>query len=252
MVKICQTQWLGQTEYEIALSLQKELSAQRAANQIPDTLLLLEHPHTYTVGIDGHREHLLIDQAELSRLNIAFHRVDRGGSVTYHGPGQLVCYPILNLREHGYGYHRYIKMLESVIIRTLAAFKVRAFREHGQSGVWVFAHQPSFVGLSEGPQPDNGVAQIAAIGVKLNQQHITSHGFSINVNPDLKFFDWIIPCGLQGCRITSLQQVLNQPITISSVLEPVIESFCKVFEMERVIPIRVVTKPAMDEARLYQ
>jgi lipoate-protein ligase B len=143
-------------------------------------------------------------------------------------------------------------MLESVIIRMLAAFKVRAFREHGQSGVWVFDHQRSFVGLSEGPGPESGVAQIAAIGVKLNQQHITSHGFSINVNPDLKFFDWIIPCGLPGCRITSLQQVLNPQITIGSVLEPVIESFCEVFEMERVIPVRMATKPAMDKATLYR
>jgi len=250
MTKICQIQWLGQVEYETALNLQKELCARRAANQIPDTLLLLEHPHTFTVGLDGHREHLLIDQAEMARLNIAFHRVDRGGSVIYHGPGQLVCYPILNLREHGFEYHRYIKLLESVIIHALASLKVRAFREQGQSGVWVFSSQPSFNTHSEGPQPESGAAQIAAVGIKLNQNNITSHGFSINVNPDLNYFKWIVPSGVQGCQVTSLRQVLGRPIEIGLVLEPVIQSFCEIFEMERAAPFRVVREAAKERAAL--
>lgn len=233
MVNICHPQWFGQIEYGAALSLQKELVAQRAAGEVPNTLLLLEHPPTYTIGIDGHREHLLVNPEELARLNIAYHRVDRGGSVTYHGPGQLVCYPILSLKEQRLDYHRYLKMLESVIIHTLAAFKVRAFRERGQMGVWVCTDDAT-PHSSTWLQSDQHTAQIAAIGVKLNKNNVTSHGFSININPDLGFFDLIVPCGLHGCRVTSLAEVLNKPIEIGSVLEPVIQSFCRVFEMERV------------------
>jgi lipoate-protein ligase B len=233
MVTIFYSQWLGQMEYAAALERQKELVAQRAAQEIPNTLLLLEHPSTYTIGIDGHREHLLVSEEKLAQLGVAFQRVDRGGSVTYHGPGQLVCYPILNLKEQGLDYHRYLKMLESVIIRALAALKVRAFRERGQPGVWVCPNAVSQPG-SEWLQPASHIAQIAAIGVKLHKNHITSHGFSINVNPDLTFFDLIVPCGLHGCRVTSLGEILNKPIEIGSVLEPVIQSFCQVFEMEQI------------------
>lgn len=234
MVNICHPQWLGQIEYGAALSLQKELVARRAANEIPNTLLLLEHPHTYTVGIDGHREHLLVNEEELARLNVAFHRVDRGGSVTYHGPGQLVCYPILKLNGPGQGYHHYLKLLESVIIRALADFKVRAFRGRGQPGVWVFTGNASPNGSQLLQSDHYHMAQIAAVGVKLDQNHVTSHGFSININPDLNFFNLIVPCGVHGCRVTSLAEVLNQPVEVSSALEPVIQSFCQIFEMELV------------------
>ena len=242
MVNSCDIQWLGQIEYGAALSLQKELVARRAANEIPNTLLLLEHPRTYTVGIDGHREHLLVNQEELRELNIAYHRVDRGGSVTYHGPGQLVCYPILNLKEYNWSYHHYLKMLESVIIQALASFKVRAFRERGQPGVWVFTGNPIPSSTSEWR-----LGQIAAIGVKLNEQHIASHGFFININPDLGFFDLIVPGGLQGCRVTSLSEVLNKPVEIRSVLEPVIQSFGKVFEMKPVTMMVVSPEPVVNE-----
>jgi lipoate-protein ligase B len=235
MVNVCHIQWLGQIEYEAALSLQKELVARRAANEIPNTLLLLEHPHIYTIGIDGHREHLLVNQEELAKLNIGYQRVDRGGSVTYHGPGQLACYPILNLQEYDLSYHDYLKLLESVIIHTLASFKVRAFRQRGHSGVWVFTGNPIPSSTSEW-RP----AQIAAIGVKLNQQHITSHGFFININPDLGFFDLIVPSGLSGCWVTSLSQVSKKPVKVDFVLEPVIQSFCEIFEMEPVTMMTVM------------
>jgi lipoate-protein ligase B len=231
MVNICHPQWLGQIEYGAALNLQKELAARRAANEIPDILLLMEHPHTYTVGNDGHREHLLVNQEELARRNVAYHRVGRGGSVAYHGPGQLVCCPILSLKEMGLDYHGYLKLLESVIIHTLAAFKVRAFRERGQPGVWVCTGA-TIQQDSEWLQPDHSIAQIAAVGVRLDQNHITSHGFFININPDLGFFDLIVPRGLRSCQVTSLAEVLNRPVKIGSVMEPVIQSFCKVFEME--------------------
>lgn len=234
MIPTCHPRWLGQMEFGAALSLQKELAARRAANEIPNTLLLLEHPPTFSVGIGGHREHLLVNQQELAQRNVAYHAVDRGGSVSYHGPGQLVCYPIMKLSEPGQGYHHYLKLLESVIIRALADFKVRAFRGRGQPGVWVFTGNARPNG-SELLQSDHfQMAQIAAIGVKLDQNHVTSHGFSININPDLTFFDLIVPRGLPGCRVTSLVEVVGRPVEVSCLLEPVIQSFCQVFEMERV------------------
>lgn len=233
MIPVCHPQWLGQMEFGAALSLQKELTTRRAANEIPNTLLLLEHPPTFSVGIGGHREHLLVNQQELTQRNVAYHWVDRGGSVTYHGPGQLVCYPILKLNEPGQSYHHYLKLLESVIIRTLASFKVRAFRGRGQPGVWVFIGNTRSNGSQLSQSDHYQMAQIATIGVKLDQHHVTSHGFSININPDLTFFDLIVPRGLPGCRVTSLVEALGKPVEMGSVLEPVIQSFCEIFEMER-------------------
>ncbi len=231
MANFCQIQWLGQMEYGPALKLQQELVAKHAANEIPNTLLLLEHPHTYTIGIDGHREHLLIKRDELTRQNIAYHRVDLGGSIIYHGPGQLVVYPILNLGDYGYSYHRYITKLESVIIRTLSSFKTHAFRQSGQRGIWVLPgnaphYAPRWV------QPNNHVSQIGTIGVKVNADQITSHGFAINVDPNLDYFDFIVPRGVQSCHTTSLHHVLDKSIKIGAVVEPVIQSFCELFELE--------------------
>lgn len=244
MINFFHAQWFGQVDYETALSLQKDLTARRAAQQIPNTLLLMEHPHTYTVSNEGSRDYLLANQEELARLKVAYHRVNRGGPVAYHGPGQLVCYPILNLKELELDYHRYIKMLESVIIRTLAVFKVRAFRQRGQPGVWVYVDN-TIPHSSEWLPPDSNIAQVAAIGVKLDQNLVTSHGFFININPDLSFFDLIVPRGLQACRITSLREALNKPIEIGSVLEPMIQSFCEVFEMEQIIIETVPTNELM-------
>ena len=235
MKGFCQVQWrLGQTEYGQALKLQKELTVQRMADQIPDTLLLMEHPHTFTVGIHGHRHQLLVDQEELTRLNIAYYEVDRGGSVSYHGPGQFVCYPILKLQDYGYNYHQYIARLESTIIRALGGFNIHAFRQPGQRGVWVlprngYRHSPGWGMGGEHP------ARIGTIGVKVNKQQITNYGFTINVNLDLEYYDLIIPRGIESCHITSLQQVLRQPVEIGDVVEPVIQSFCELFELEPVI-----------------
>ena len=231
MNDFCQIQWLDQIEYGQTLELQKELVTKRAANEIPDTLLLLEHPPTYTLGVDSHREHLLISDEQMARLNIAYHEVDRGGSILYHCPGQLAAYPILKLGKSCYTYHEYIKMLESVIIRTLSFFKVRAFRQQGQRGVWVFSgNSATQSGRQE--QFDSSVAKMSAIGVKVDTNNITSHGFAINVNPRLEFFDLIVPGGVRDCQVTSLRHVLNKSIQISNVVKPVIESFCEIFEME--------------------
>ena len=230
MDNVCQIQWLGQMEYEAARILQQELVAERMANRIPNTMLLVEHPPTFTIGIDGHREHLLVNRDELTRLNIACHEVSRGGSIFYHGPGQLVCYPILSLKEYGCGYHNYIAMLESVIIRALLHFKVHAFRQPGQRGVWVLPknlphNMPQWV------RSHTYIAKIGTVGVKVDTSHVTSHGFSINIAPNLKYFDLIVPGDLSGCKVTSLQQVLNRPVEIGTVIEPVIQSFCDIFEL---------------------
>jgi lipoate-protein ligase B len=147
----------------------------------------------------------------------------------------LVCYPILNLQEYDLSYHDYLKLLESVIIHTLASFKVRAFRQRGQSGVWVFTGSPIPSSTSEW-RP----AQIGTIGVRLNERQITSHGFFININPDLGFFDLIVPSGLSGCWVTSLSQVSKKPVEVDAVLEAVVQSFCEIFEMEPVMTMRVM------------
>ena len=229
--------WLGQIEYGAALKLQKSLVFRRAADEIPDTLLLLEHPHTYTVGLDGHQGHILISHNEMTRLNIAYCEADRNGGITYHGPGQLMGYPILNLGEHDCDYYGYINRLESIIIRTLSFYKVRAFRQRGRRGVWVFAYNSTF----EATERDNRIARIGNVGIKVNNDQITSHGFSINVNPNLAYFDKIMPDGIEGCNITSLCQILNRPINTESVLETIIQSFCEVFETNSRVCLQGVT-----------
>ncbi len=252
MANFCQIQWLGQMEYGPALKLQKELVAKRVANKIPNTLLLLEHPHTYTMGIDGHREHLLIKRDEMTRLNIAYHRVDRGGPIIYYGPGQLVVYPILNLRDYGYSYHRYLAMLESVIIRTLSPFKIHAFRQPGQRGVWVLPsntphYTPNWV------KANDQIAKIGTIGVKVNKEQVTSHGFSINVDPNLDYFDFIVPHGIQSCYITSMRYVLDESIKVDALVEPVIQSFCKLFELDplKIDSLSFANKVTMPQAASF-
>ncbi len=234
MTEGCRIEWLGRTEYQEALKLQKQLTRQRAAGQIPDTLLLLEHPPTYTIGIDGHREQLLLNRETLAQLDVACYRVDRGGGISYHGPGQLVVYPILDLRNYGCNYHGYIDLLARAIIQTLAFFKVRAFRERGQPWMLTFCDDLQ-ASTSRWSHPDACAAIIASIGVKVDEHLVTSHGFCVNVNPALDYFDPIIPSNLHGCTVTTLEQVLNKPTEIRSVLEPVIKSFCQVFGVKPVV-----------------
>jgi lipoate-protein ligase B len=217
-------------EYGQTLRLQRELIAKRTADEIPNTLLLLEHPATFTLGVDAHREHLLVSEQELIRLNIAYHTVDRSGSVVYHCPGQLVVYPILKLGKNHYNYHQYINMLESVIIYALASFKVRAFRQQGQRGIWVFTGKLS--AQDDQPHHPDTVAKIGAVDVKVNRDSVTSHGFWINVNPSLQYFDLVVPTGVKDRYVTSLQHVLNESIEINTVVKSVIQSFCQVFETE--------------------
>ena len=235
MNNYCKIQWLGRMDYESILQMQRELVTRRITDDIPDTLLLVEHPPTFSMGTDAHREHLLISGQELARHNIACHTVDRSGSINYHCPGQLVIYPILKLTETCYNYHTYIEMLENVIIRTLASFKVRGFRQQGQRGIWVFSSH----GMGD------GMAKIGSAEVKVNRDNVTSHGFWLNVNPNLKFFDLIMPTGVTSGNSTSLYKILNKSIDINDVIKPLVKSFYEVFQTQST-PIETVTIPRYD------
>lgn len=216
----CRVLWLGRIDYREAWALQREIAAQRLAGQIPDTLLLLEHPPTLTLGRGTAPEHILASPQALERAGIAVVETDRGGDVTYHGPGQLVGYPILNLREapHRPDLHVYLRALEETLIRALATFGVDAARFPGLTGVWT--------GI-ETSHP----AKIAAIGIKVSRW-ITLHGFALNICADLTHFDLIVPCGIRDYGVTSLDRVLNRPITLDAVRLAVQSAFAEVFGLD--------------------
>jgi len=216
-------EWAGQVEYMEAWNRQKLLVAARAKNpKLAGKLLLLEHPHTYTLGRRGGIEHLLWDEATLKERKVAVHHVDRGGDITYHGPGQLVGYPILNLRQlnrQGLGRVKaYVRDIEEVLIQALIPFGIEAQRYEGFTGVWVNT-------------PD-GLEKIAAIGLRINSRGITSHGFALNVAPDLSYFAGIVPCGIVDHGVTSMAKLLQRPLLITDLIPPIIEAFERVFQVK--------------------
>lgn len=178
---------------------QRELAAERAAGRLGDLLLLLEHEHVYTLGRRGDAAHLLADAATLARLGIACHRVDRGGDITYHGPGQLVGYPIVRLRGAGRGVRAYVEALETALIEVAAAFGIAAATRPGRPGVWV------------------GRQKLAALGITVSRG-VAYHGFALNVAPDLAYFARIVPCGIADAGVTSLAALLGRPVTVEEVL----------------------------------
>lgn len=200
---------LGLVEYDDALAMQ-----QRAVDCCREDstahLLLLEHPHTYTLGARGDTEHLLADEARLRQLGAVVRRTSRGGDITYHGPGQLVGYPILDLRAWHEGPRWYVRSLEQVLIDVLAKFCITGHREQGRPGVW-----------TDG-------SKIAAIGVHISRG-ITSHGFALNVDPDLDYFSHIVPCGLSDITITSMSRELDKPIQLPVVMDALEVAFDRVF-----------------------
>ena len=202
---------LGVVSYGEALALQRSLVEDRQANRIIDTLLLLQHPPVITLGArgDGGRSHVLAPPETLSSRGIEIHETGRGGDVTFHGPRQLVGYPIISLRPDRCDVHRYVRDLEEVLIRVAADFGVTASRVPGLTGIWV----------------END--KLAAIGVRISRW-ITSHGFALNVNPDLDFFSLIVPCGIQGRGVTSLAR-LGRTVEVAQVEDRVVERFCDVF-----------------------
>ncbi|SFQ33060.1 lipoyl(octanoyl) transferase LipB [Hymenobacter arizonensis] len=173
----------------------------------PNHLLLCEHPHTYTLGKSGKPEHLLLDDAALATHHASFHRINRGGDITYHGPGQLVGYPILDLDNFRPDIHWYLRVLEEAVIRTLAEYGLRAGRIAGLTGVWLDWEAGA-------PNP----RKICALGVKCSRW-VTLHGFALNVNPDLSYFGHIVPCGITDKAVTSLAQELGQAVSVPEVQE---------------------------------
>ena len=224
---------LGSVPYEEGWQMQTEMAAEIAAGKRPPTLLLLQHPHTYTFGRSGHAENLLWDEAELARRGVNVHWVDRGGDVTYHGPGQLVGYPLLPLAPGGLqsypeqdsiripraDYVGYIRKLEIVLMRALLHFGIESQQVEGLTGVWVR------LGTGE-------LAKIAAIGVKVDARGISRHGFALNVDPDMSYWDGIIGCGLKGYPVASLSDFLKPPPLMDQVCDAVVSTFTEVFEYQ--------------------
>ena len=201
---------LGSVAYLRAWEIQRQLHQQVAGRRLPNLLLLLEHPHVYTVGRRGKASDILADAQTLADLGVEVHRIDRGGEVTYHGPGQLVGYPIVNLRAWGGGPLRYVRALEKTLTATLGEFGIEATSEDRPTGVWV------------------GDAKIAAIGVKVSRG-VTTHGFALNVSPDLAFFDHIVPCGMPEARVTSMSRLLSTDVEVGRVIPVLARHFGQTF-----------------------
>lgn len=205
---------LGLVEYLRGWDLQRSLAEARRANIIPDVLLLLEHPHTYTLGRRGNEANILLTPDELEKRGIAVHHVDRGGDVTYHGPGQLVAYPILKLPADRLDYVQYIRDVERAMLLAVHDLGVAGELKDSFSGVWV------------------GNDKVCAIGVKIDAAGVTSHGVALNVNADLSYFDHIIPCGLTGKGVTSLQRVLKRRVSMRWGQKVVVARLAECFDLE--------------------
>jgi lipoyl(octanoyl) transferase len=204
--------WLGRVPYAEGLELQHDLVERRRRDEIPDQLLLLEHPHVITLGVRvrDDRSNVVAGADQLRDLGVDVVESGRGGDVTYHGPGQLVGYPILDLNPDRRDLHRYVRDLEEVLIRALATFGIEAGRVRGLTGVWV------------------GTGKVAAIGVRVSRW-ITSHGFALNVTTDLNFFELIVPCGIRDRGVTSMARLLGRQPTMEEVAGPVVHAMADVF-----------------------
>jgi lipoyl(octanoyl) transferase len=214
---------LGRTDYRACWDLQRRLARARAEGAVPDLLLLTEHDHVYTIGRSGDDRHLLATGEELARTGVPVVHTDRGGDITYHGPGQLVGYPILDLTRHGSDLHLYLRMLEEAVIRTLLEFGISAGRHPSYTGVWT------------------GGDKICAIGVKTSRW-ITTHGFALNVQTDLSQFDRIIPCGIFEKGVTSMSVRLGRDVMLEDVEPAIAGTIAAVFSSD----IQWVTEDELD------
>jgi lipoyl(octanoyl) transferase len=198
-------------EYAQCLDIQKRIVRRKILEAGPDILLILEHPSTVTLGVRGKASDLLISPEQMSERGVAVHHVDRGGEATFHGPGQVVCYPIVDLKALGLSARRYVQALEETIIKTLADFDVRGFSQPKKVGVWT-----------------SPLDKIASIGVRI-QRRVTYHGFSLNVDLNLDPCELIVSCGMPDTRMVSLNQLVPRPVTVDSVRTAVARSFADVF-----------------------
>ncbi|MFT5196231.1 MAG: lipoyl(octanoyl) transferase [Cellvibrionaceae bacterium] len=217
------SEWLGQSDYLETWDRQKGLVAEhRSAVDTLDKLLFVEHPPTYTLGSSGKKEHLLINEAQLAAEEIAVYKVNRGGDITYHGPGQFVAYPIFNLRRRSkaqgyskFSVHTFVRDLEEVIIQMISQFGILGWRYPGYTGVWV--------GAESDPR------KIAAIGINVSRG-ISSHGFALNVNPNMAHFKHIIPCGIREHEVTSMSQELNQELALTDLIPAATLAFQQIYK----------------------
>ena len=216
---------LGLVSYGEALAMQRALVEERRADRVPDLLLLLQHPPVITLGVkgDGGRSNVVATTERLDQLGIEIHETGRGGDVTYHGPGQIVGYPILDLRPDRCDVHRYVRDVEEVMIRVCADYRLSAGRIAGLTGTWI------------------GAEKIGAIGIRISRW-ITSHGFAFNVNTDLDHFGLIVPCGITDRGVTSLEKATGRRVTINEAEDAMIRHFSAVFD-------RAVTPPAVALSR---
>lgn len=201
----------GLVAYDVACDWMRDLHRRRVADEIGDVLLMLEHPHVYSLGRSFSPEHLLWDEASLERRGVAVHEADRGGSITYHGPGQLVAYPIVDLRRPDQEYPdaiKYLRTLEEAIIRTVRRFGLVARRREGMTGVWI------------------GDLKLASIGVNISRG-VAKHGLAINVATDLKYFDGMVPCGMPEITVTSMERMLARPVSMGEVFERLAKNLSK-------------------------
>jgi lipoyl(octanoyl) transferase len=201
---------LGFIDYKEAWDLQQEIHKKRVSGEVDDFLFLLEHPNTYTLGKTAHKENLIGSEDYLKKNQISVYDIDRGGDITYHGPGQIVGYPIIDLNNWYKDTHKYLRELEEVIITTCSDYELNSERNPKHTGVWI------------------GDKKIAAIGIKVSRW-VTMHGFAFNVNTDLNLFNGIIPCGIQDKSVTSMKQELNREVSIQEVKEKLLKNFTELF-----------------------
>ena len=186
--------------------------------QTPNYFLFVEHPHVYTLGKSGDLSNLLLNEAQLKEKGATFYKINRGGDITYHGPGQIVGYPILDLDNFFTDIHKYLRFLEEVIINTLAEYGIKSERSEGETGVWLDVGTPF-------------ARKICALGVRASRW-VTMHGFALNVNTNLGYFDNIVPCGIKGKAVTSLEVELNRKVPLEEVKEKILKHFVELFEVE--------------------
>ena len=203
--------------FEEIVELKRKNRAENTDLPTPNYFLFVEHPHVYTLGKSGHIENLLIDEAALAKKGASFYKINRGGDITYHGPGQIVGYPIIDLENFFTDIHKYLRSLEEVIIRTLADYGIKGERSEGETGVWLDVGTPF-------------ARKICAMGVRASRW-VTMHGFALNVNTDLGYFDNIIPCGIRGKAVTSLNvELAKDKVDTQEVKQRILTHFKEIFE----------------------
>jgi lipoyl(octanoyl) transferase len=212
-MRVCEAKWMGRVGYSDALAMQERAVERLRSGEGGEQLLLLEHPHVFTLGRGADSANILADSNQLRSLSIEVHETGRGGDVTYHGPGQMVGYPIINLKPDRCDVHRYVRDIEEALIRSIAEFGITGERIAGLTGVWV------------------GNEKLAAIGVRI-ARWITSHGFALNVNTDLDYFQMIVPCGITDKGVTSLSRLLHQPVEMRDVARILTRHFAEVFQRD--------------------